>query len=673
MRAFVIRPFGTKTDKDGREINFESVHDQLIGPALMRAGYAGDTTTEIVEAGNIRSDMFQLIIQADLAICDITTSNANVLYELGIRHSLCKKSTLLIKGEQAAGRPPFNLGADRYFAYDIDDPANSLDDLIRAIHSTRYDSRETDSPIFRLVPDLKPIDRNELGLFLPSELREDIERAEASQLSSWLRVLASDVSGAPYQWPAYRLIAAAQARSRDIAGAKHTWLKVREHDPQDIPANLALGNLYEREYRGGGPSALSESDLALKRVLENDLATKAQRAEALGQQARNSKSRWRREFESIQSRAERRAKAASGMLLETYRSYLEAYKLDLNAFWPGLAALQMGTIAVELASENAWGRLFHDPLEAQYHMRKLQEEMTALRGAIQLSVSKDNIEDRLSGDDLMWAKISRCDLLVLNSDDADHVYGGYCDAIPATHYSAHESVIGQLSLFSALGVRAKIVDAILPRLRQRQPAAPAHQDIRVVLFAGHRVDEADRREPRFPAASEGKARELIRAQVETLQQTGVDIVAYASAAPGGDIIFHEVCRELDVKSRICLPMPVQDFTSIAFSAVHPAWCNRFINLVDHHTQTGLSPMVSSATFGVSRWLQKANLDPWERGNRWVLEIARTSKANSRHLIALWDGKDQGDAPGGTAHMLRIAKGAHLQIHLLDAAELVGGG
>jgi hypothetical protein len=32
--------------------------------------------------------MFSLIIQADLVVCDITAHNANVFYELGIRHAL---------------------------------------------------------------------------------------------------------------------------------------------------------------------------------------------------------------------------------------------------------------------------------------------------------------------------------------------------------------------------------------------------------------------------------------------------------------------------------------------------------------------------------------------------------------------------------------------------------
>jgi hypothetical protein len=46
---------------------------------------AGGTTAEINRAGNIREDMFRLLVVADLVIADVSIHNANVFYELGIR------------------------------------------------------------------------------------------------------------------------------------------------------------------------------------------------------------------------------------------------------------------------------------------------------------------------------------------------------------------------------------------------------------------------------------------------------------------------------------------------------------------------------------------------------------------------------------------------------------
>ena len=116
-RAFVIRPFDKKKDSAGKELDFERVHNELIGPSLEATRLSGSTTGEIVEAGNIREDMFSFILEADLVICDITVHNANVFYELGIRHALRKRRTVLIKGEPAADSTPFDVLTDRYLSY----------------------------------------------------------------------------------------------------------------------------------------------------------------------------------------------------------------------------------------------------------------------------------------------------------------------------------------------------------------------------------------------------------------------------------------------------------------------------------------------------------------------------------------------------------------------------
>ena len=121
-RVFVIRGFNTKKDSAGQAIDFERVHAELIAPALKRCGLAGSTTGEVVDAGNIRADMFALILEADIVICDITVHNANVFYELGIRHALRKKHTVLIKGDPSADTTPFDLSTDRYLKYPVSRP-----------------------------------------------------------------------------------------------------------------------------------------------------------------------------------------------------------------------------------------------------------------------------------------------------------------------------------------------------------------------------------------------------------------------------------------------------------------------------------------------------------------------------------------------------------------------
>src|SRR5947207_12047136 len=94
MRAFIIRPFGAK-----KGIDFERVERELIGPALDHIHAEGRTTGEILKAGNIRIDMFQQLLVADLVVADTSINNANAFYELGIRHALRDKRTLLLRAK----------------------------------------------------------------------------------------------------------------------------------------------------------------------------------------------------------------------------------------------------------------------------------------------------------------------------------------------------------------------------------------------------------------------------------------------------------------------------------------------------------------------------------------------------------------------------------------------
>src|SRR6202163_3776475 len=135
-RAFIIRPFGAKEG-----VNFDAVDEKLIQPALAQIGVSGNTTTEIVEQGNIREDMFRLLVCADLVIADISIHNANVFYELGIRHGLRAKRTCMLRAN--LDKVPFDLLTDRYVGYDAGNPGATVAALAAALREIiRSDRRD---------------------------------------------------------------------------------------------------------------------------------------------------------------------------------------------------------------------------------------------------------------------------------------------------------------------------------------------------------------------------------------------------------------------------------------------------------------------------------------------------------------------------------------------------
>src|SRR5215208_1447120 len=224
MQAFIVRPFGKKKDLQGTEIDFNEVERLLIAPALEAVGATGGTTIDIVESGNIRPDMFRLLVTADLVVADLSIHNANVFYELGIRHALRDKRTHLIRCK--ADATIFDLQTDRYLQYDRDDPAASLAALIDGLRQTT-DSTEQDSPVFRLLPDLRE-QRRSVFLVVPPGFRDEVERATEGEHAGDLELLGAEVRGFEWESEGLRVVGRAQFGLGASEGARITWEFVRQ-------------------------------------------------------------------------------------------------------------------------------------------------------------------------------------------------------------------------------------------------------------------------------------------------------------------------------------------------------------------------------------------------------------------------------------------------------------
>jgi len=101
---------------------------------------------------------------------------------------------------------------------------------------------------------------------------------------------------------------------------------------------------------------------------------------------------------------------------------------------------------------------------------------------------------------------------------------------------------------------------------------------------------------------------------------------------------------------MCLPMPPEDFSANVFRGLNK-WRSRFLDLI----QSDLPVLQLSDRVGTPRWLRETETDPWDRGNRWVMSMARACGADRITLVVFWDGKPGGK--GGTAQMVELAERA----------------
>ena len=171
--CYVAIPFGAKSDAAGRTIDFDAVFMDVIQPAVLEAGLECLRSDEMQAGMGLQKALFASILGSDLMIADISLHNANVMYELGIRHALRRGRTLII---MAAGESiPSNIGYSRVFTYTPDAQGRltgpAAEQFLALLRAAIHESRErviSDSPLYEFFPDLQ--------VELPAEITAEFQR-----------------------------------------------------------------------------------------------------------------------------------------------------------------------------------------------------------------------------------------------------------------------------------------------------------------------------------------------------------------------------------------------------------------------------------------------------------------------------------------------------------------
>jgi hypothetical protein len=673
MRAFIIRPFGTKN-----EINFDEVERLLIAPALKQLNAEGGTTIDIVEAGNIRVDMFRRLLMADLVVADLSIHNANTFYELGIRHALRDRSTFMMRCQ--ADKFPFDLQTDRYFVYQKEDPAASLAELVKALGRT-IDSANKDSPVFMSLPELSEPDPSQF-MAVPLDFGEDVARAVADDRTGDLALFSYEVHGLEWELKGWRTVGRAQLNLKSYAAAKVTWEAIRKLEPLDLEANILLGTIYERI------GDLTRSTQALDRAIANKAIKNDQRAEVYALLARNAKTHWRAEWTGDPPETRPLKALLSPHLRDAFENYERAFNEDLNHYYSGLNALAMLSIMIELSASQpaGWSELFDTDDEADKARSAHKEQAARLAAAVDLSLEARLDRLKREGKTDVWAEISEADLRYITSKRPARVAAAYRDSLNEAPDFARESVRKQLGIYSDLGVLggnlAEVVKVVGEPLADTPPELPQRK--RILLFTGHMIDAPDRKAPRFPADKEVVARERIKEVVVQEMNSGAGVASgYTGGASGGDILFLEVCAELGISTQLYLAVPPQKYVTTSVGKAGPKWVERFWKIHNEHSARKQVRVLSEATDVrtdgdyLPAWLRsKPDYGIWQRNNLWMLFNALDEGCDQKSgdpnvtLIALWDGAG-GDGPGGTGDLVDKVEDLGARSEIINTKKLFG--
>lgn len=494
LRAFVAMPFGKKPGLNGQLIDFDAIYRDLISPAVEDAGLEVFRADQEQQAGDIKTDMFQELLIADLVVVDLTVDNPNVWYELGVRHALRARDVVLIQGPRE--KQPFDIYTDRKLNYrlrkGVPDPASLNEDraALTAVVEATLDSwrGRKISPVYQSLPYLEEPSWKVLRIGQAKEfwqLHEDwesrIDLARSAGRPGDLLVLADEAPVTAFRAEAHFKAGVALRKAGHFRFALEQLERSLTVEPKNLAALREKGICLQRlALAGEAGHSLERARIHYRQVLESyrgDVETWA----LLG---RVDKDAWTASWripghEPEQMRDDAAFDSAS--LRAAILSYRTAFRANPAHYFSGINALTLMFLHGDLTGDT------------RYH-----SEAASMAGAVRFAAECEE-----GSDQPFWAKATLGDLEVLTGTPPT-VISAYQEAIGHVRgdWFALDSTMSQLRLLRDLRFRPDTVDAGVTVFQRALEKLTRPEDKwlprRVLLFSGHMVDTPDRKEPRFP-------------------------------------------------------------------------------------------------------------------------------------------------------------------------------
>ncbi|MDJ0807199.1 MAG: TRAFs-binding domain-containing protein [Gammaproteobacteria bacterium] len=341
--CFVLMPFGLKKDPaTGLGIDFDQIYETSIRPGIEAAGLEAMRADEERTGGIIHKPMFERLMLCDYAVADLTTANANVFYELGVRHAVRPSTTLAIFASQH--KLPFDVDFLRALPYRLGernrfgaDEASSLTrDLARRLEDLKQLSTQsdvTDSPVFQLLKDYAAPDIAHLKTDVfrnraryEADIKRQLADARADHNAEWLHSIETNLGdiGLIEAGILVDLFLSYRAVS-DYQG----MISLYENLPVELKNTVMM-----REQFGFALNRLGRRDEAV-RVLEGVLSEQGPSSETCGLLGRIFKDRW------VEAKKSGESFLAEGYLDQAIDMYRRGFEADIRDAYPGINAVTL--------------------------------------------------------------------------------------------------------------------------------------------------------------------------------------------------------------------------------------------------------------------------------------------------------------------------------------------
>lgn len=646
--AFVIMPFGKKKGADGSLYDFNAIYSMLIKPAVEAAGFEAFRADEETESGDILTDMFQELLLADLCIADMSIDNANVFYELGIRHAFRKRGVVHIQ----AGRAymPFDVFNVRTIPYHITtegvpDPAFLEKDRATISRVTRdtwaSDVDAVHSPIFNLLDGLAEPDRKTLKTPLATgfwreynEWKERVTVAQRQKRIGDILLLTEEIRN-----PLIKEDAIAEAGTALIDMERYELALTQYRKGLKVNGR----NQIFRRKEAFNLNRIGKVNEAIVK-LENLLIDQPGDTETIAYLGRIYKETWLQSWKGIEDQEQRLRTAFDSYhwLLKSFQTYLRGYRLDLDEAYPGINAYTLGRILVHLADK------FEDQTQPDPEITEVRDLLSELHGSLAFALETKTRDEKSD----YWAFISLAELLVLTAEIPSQVSRACRKALTAVHSNQFslQSSLAQLGILRALELREEFVgaaiDVIREELKRLQPENAEEKTKKkhsadklpeqkgmAFLFIGYMVNNSKKKGKQFPPEKEAEIKAAIEAALDKYEAGPDDLAVTTGMDAGSEMIFVECCTERGVPVKVFFPLFEPAYVKEFVSPGGSKWVTRFYQMRNHHL---VEEFYQPDCVG----LPKEGDNLYERNNRWAFYSALARGIDKVRLIALWHGKGE---------------------------------
>lgn len=340
--CFVLMPFGEKLDATGNKIDFDKIYQEIISPAIKNTGLEPLRADEEMSGGIIHKPMYERLILCEYAVADLTTANANVFYELGLRHAIRPWSTVLIfaNGE----RLPFDVGPLRALPYNIDkkggpsSPAADIQTLTKRLEESRNSAITSrkgliDSPLYQLVEDYPDIDHEKTDVFrdrvqYAKEIKKSLAKARTKGVEAVQQIEIELANKISIKEQESGVVIDLFLSYRAVKGWENMVELVKK-----MSRPLAKTVLVQEQYA----LALNRNGKGVKaeQVLKQLLDKRGDSSETLGILGRVYKDRWET---AVKTGKKIQAKT---LLEKSIDAYLKGFEADFRDAYPGINAVTL--------------------------------------------------------------------------------------------------------------------------------------------------------------------------------------------------------------------------------------------------------------------------------------------------------------------------------------------